>query len=586
MSAKFSAKWIFKRKKIITFAVIVALVVGLFVFKFGRGSKSDEAMPALTTPVSRGDVELTITGSGTVEPNERYEIIPLVNGEIIESPYEVGDYVEKGSVVYSFDKTDAELNLKRQQNSMKSSTNTYNKTKKEAEKLTIKAPASGTVRDITIKSGDDVDAMKQIATISNDRIMEVDVGFNREQIANIKVGDAATVTNSALMSTISGTVEHIDDSAIAQSTGAALYNVTIVFENPGGVTVGSELGASVNGQISSVFGKARYSYDGVIKTEIAGTVSSLLVKNGDYVTKGQTLVMLSSTDLQSTLSNNELTYENAKLGLEEQMNILDDYSITAPISGTVITKNSKAGDTIDKTNASVTMMVIADISKLKFTLPIDELDVSKVAVGQEVKVTSDAIEGETFTGYITEISMEGESSNGVTTYNATVTIDNPGALKPSMNVDATVVAEAAYDVLRVSSGDIKTAKGKSYVFVKDETASAEEGKPKNKAGKPNSDKSIPNKDEKDLTASVPEAPAGFKTVEITTGIVGNEYTEVLSGLSAGDEVYMVDASSGSDNPFANMMGMMGEMHGGMAMGGGAPGGGAPGGGAPGGGMPR
>ncbi len=587
-----------KRRKLIIKIIVLLVIIaaaGFGVMKFAGNKKSakpEEMAP--TTPVTRGDVEVTISGSGTVEPNARYEIIPLVSGEIISCPYEVGDYIQEGAVVYTFDKEDAELNLRKQQNSMESSTISYNKTKSEATKLNVTSPAAGVIKDLTVKVGDEVNANQQIASIYNDRIMEVDIPFNKEQLTNIYVGADATLSNSSMMSTFNGKVTHIDSTSTAQANGSAMYYVTIEFENPGAVVKDAQLGASVNGQISSGYGNARYSYEGVIKTEIAGTVSKLPYKNGDYINGGVTVVKLKSEDLENTLRSNEISYSNAKISLEEQMSALDNYSITAPISGTVITKNSKAGDTIDRSNSSVTMMVIADISKLKFTLAIDELDVGKVSTGQTVKVTADAVEGEVFEGYISEMSMEGASSNGVTTYNATVTIDNPGKLRPSMNVDAVIIIESVQNVLRVSTNDIKTARGKSYVFVKDngenENASPEqrpagqrpeggqmpagqrpeggqmpqgqrpEGGQMPQGQRPEGGQVPPGQNAGGAGGRqmMPQAPEGFKTVEIEIGVSGDDFTEVKSGLNEGDLVYQQAVSSGG-----NMFGMRGGMPGGM-----------------------
>ena len=104
-----------RKKLIIIVAVLLIVIIAsicIASFAIGsnnKGKKKDEAIS--TTLVTRGNVETTITGSGSLEPFERYEVIPLVNGEIIYAPFEVGDYVEEGAVVYEFDKTDAQLNL-------------------------------------------------------------------------------------------------------------------------------------------------------------------------------------------------------------------------------------------------------------------------------------------------------------------------------------------------------------------------------------------------------------------------------------------------------------------------------------------
>lgn len=626
-----------KKTSIILASVIVVLIVAGAIFgiiKTKNSKKSQIAGTASISQVTRGNVELTISGSGTVEPYERYEIIPLVNGEIISCSYEVGDFVQEGSVVYTFDKSDALLNLQKQNNSMEKSTMTYTSAMEEAEKLTVKSSYGGRILKMNVQVGDEVSANQVIATVRDDVNLKVTLPFNKEQITNITKGDIATLSSSSQMSNFTGTVTYVDSTPSAVSNGSSVYYVTVEFKNPGAVTDGTHLGAQINGQISPGHGTVSFGEEKQIKAEISGTVSKLYAEEGAYISKNSTIATLTSSDLSNSLRRSELDYNDAKLSLQSQKDALDDYTIKSPISGTVLVKNSKQGDTIDRTNSSVTMMVIGDVSKLKFNLSIDELDVARVTIGQKVKITSDAIENAIFEGEITNISMEGSSSNGVTTYDATVTINNPGELKPSMNVDAVVVIESAENAVRVPSSDIQTAMGISYVYVKNEfltdtnitvekaIANAEKSSSDSKDGeiKPNSITSTDISDtsksaegnggegmtpprrtapegmtppegftredmpKREITSrkynpnilsKLPEAPEGFTTVIIEIGIEGDDFTEIISGLEPGQEIYQQEISSSTGISFGRMPGGMGGgMSGGMpgGMGGGMPGG--------------
>jgi len=337
------------------------------------------------------------------------------------------------------------------------------------------------------------------------------------------------------------------------------------------VSEGDSFGGSVNGIVSPGAGTAQYKEQGQVNSSIAGTVASINYKEGDYVSKDEVLVRLTSDSVDNSLEKSKIDYDDAKLNLENQENQIEDYSLTSPISGTVLVKNSKAGDTIDKTNASVTMMIIGDVSKLKFTLSIDELDVAKVSVGQQVNITADAVAGKTFIGEITNIAMEGTATNGVTTYEAEVTIFDPQELKPSMNVDAVVVVESVENVLRVPSSEIVTSMGRSYVYVKDDGSVKQEQK-----GNKIPQEERPQGDMQERPAKAPEAPEGFVTVEVKIGVRGDDYTEIISGLSEGQQIYQkqVSSSGGSNMNFGMGGGMSGGMGGGMpgSMGGGMSGG--------------
>ena len=570
------------KKKIIILSCaavfLIGTVAGCITMKNKKSAKKDNEISLST--VTRGNVELTISGSGTVEPYERYEIIPLVNGEITSCPYEVGDYIEKGQVVYTFDETDARLSLEKQNNSMKRSTMTYNEAMENAEKLSVKAPTSGRIKQLSVTEGDEVNANQVIATIIDDVNLKVTVPFNGQQIAYISKGDTATLSSSSQMSNFPGTVTYVDSTPSATSDGSSVYYVTIEFTNPGAITNGTNLGAKVNGQISPGYGTVSYGEEKQIKAETEGRITKLNVQQGAYVQKNTVIAKLSSETLQNSLEKSRLDYSDAKLNLQSQQDQLDNYSITAPISGTVLTKNSKKGDTIDKTNASVSMMVIGDVSKLKFSLMVDELDITKVSIGQKVKITSDAVENTEFEGEITNISMEGSASNGVTTYEATVIINNPGELKPSMNVDAVVVVESVENALRIPSSDIKTAMGISYVYVQSDGSTQDKKQEKKPDFKGDFDRDeMPqqrsdgnqgakkSRNPEDIISRLPNAPEGFEIAVVEIGIQGDDYTEIISGLTEGQKIYKQETSSGSSN---RMMGGFGGMGGGMpgGMGGG------------------
>ena len=145
--------------------------------------------------------------------------------------------------------------------------------------------------------------------------------------------------------------------------------------------------------------------------------------------------------------------KNAENKLENTQDTIGDYTITAPISGTVITKNAKAGDKITKgTSGNTVMAVIYDLSAMTLSMSVDELDVGSVKAGQTVEITADAVEGETFTGTVTNVSLEGSYSNGVTNYPVTVTLEETGDLLPGMNVDATIILDSAQDALCIPAG--------------------------------------------------------------------------------------------------------------------------------------
>lgn len=593
------------KKKAIIIGIIAIVIIGLF-FSCSKGKTKNTVAARETDIVTRGDITVTITGSAAVEPYERFEIIPKVSGDILYCPYEVGDIVNEDDVLYRFDTESFDLNMERQEISLRQSQNSYEDALKQRDDLTIKAKASGIISGLNLKVGEDVNQGAKIATISDTENMEVVLPFTGSQIDYINVGDYAQITSSKHMSTVDGVVTGKSLGAYADATGTLVYNVTVSFKNPGALYEGLEVGGRVGDYIASGGGAIRNSAASNVTAEVSGTVKKVNFSDGDYVQKGEVIAVMTSESVEDRIEDSTLSFRSANLQMEQTVKEQENYNITSPISGTVITKNAKAGDTIDKTNSTQTLMVVADISKLKFDLSIDELDVSKVNEGQAVTVTCDALPGETFDARITNVSVEGTAQNGVTTYNAEVVIDNPGNLRPSMNIDASIIIESAQNVLMVPSGDVKSFGQVSFVYAKDDGSNSKVEKKsegentarnapqgeRTQGGMPegaamqgerpqNSDGKNGKNQPRDITEMLPEAPEGYVAVIIEKGISNEDYTEVKSGLSEGQEIYRQSATTGNNS----MMGMMGGMpmgggmSGGMPMGGGMSGGmgGSPGG---------
>ncbi len=629
-------------KKIITTVVVISLGVGTAygVKKYNDNKKAaTNAQEIVLHQVERGNVSLTITGSSAVEPYDRREVIAKVSGDITYCPYEVGQTVTEGAVVYQFDTSDKSISIQKQQLSLENSQRSYEKALEEEKKLSIKANASGVISNLSVKVGDDVKANTKIADISDTVYLEVVLPFSQAQAASISVGDSAYVSSSLHMSNVSGTVTHKAATAHAGADGSTLVDITISFKNEGSFAAGLTVGGSVGDAISPGSGVVTVSDSGSASAEVEGTVSKVYYSNGDYVKKGDVIATITSDTITDNIRTSRSNYESAKLNLQEANDSLDDYTHTAQISGVVIAKNAKEGDTIDKTNSSEPLMVIADISKLKFDLEIDELDVSKVAVGQVVEITCDALPDEKFRGEITYIPEEGTTLNGVTTYAAEVVISEPGNLRSSMNIDASVVVESSENTLMIPSEDVKSFGNIYYVYRKindgqneeadnteAETMSGGEGMPQGERpegmpegmtppdgegmpqgerpegmempegmtppdgeGMPQGERpegmEMPqggmNEISEEMKNRLPSAPEGFEIVIVTVGVIGNDYTEILSGLSEGDEVYAQTGAGASGGQMPDMGGGMGGMSGmGGGMGGmsGGMGGGAPGGG--------
>mgnify|MGYP005785820265 FL=1 len=527
-------------------ALVVAAGVGWQMLSPGQSSAAS-ATSYTTAEVTRMDVSSSITGSGTLEAADSYSVTTLIEGSILTADFEEGDEVEEGTILYTIDSSDASNSLEQAEISLNQAQRSYNNQLESQEDLIITAPVSGQVYSIDVEVGDDVAAGETVATIRDSQTMSLEVSFPADDASSFYVGQSATVTLDSTFETLTGTISEISGTDTVLTGNVIVRSVTIDVSNPGGLSTEQTASAAVGTATSTASGTFTYKEEETVTAQVSGEVSSIRVSEGDQVSNGQILIVLTSDDLDDSLQSASESLRNAEISLENQYENLDDYTITSPIKGTIVDKNYNAGET---TEANQVLCTIYDLSYLTMTLSVDELDIASIEVGQSVSIVADAVEDTTYTGTVTKVSVAGTSSGSATTYPVTIRIEETDGLLPGMSVDATIELASAEDVLAIPSAALNRG---DTVLVTADSPSAANGT---------------------LVESTAEDGEDYYSVEVTTGVSGDDYIEIVSGLQEGDTVAYIPTSSSSSE-----MGMMGGMPGGM--GGGMPGGGGGMGGGPG-----
>lgn len=439
-----------KKKKLLFSSVALILAASLGIGYAVLGGSNALAVEYEYVTAEKRNIESTLSGSGTVQPIHAYTVTALVQGEILSAPFEEGDEIEEGALLFQIDSDDVENSIERSNLSLQQKQLSHNETLESLDNLNVTSDISGVITTLYVSLGDTVQAGTKIADVRDRSTMTLEVPFNSSDAQKITVGQAALVTVDGSFETLSGTVSSVSTVDQTLSGNRLVRNVKITVSNPGALSENTYATATVSGIACNSGAQLCYASEKSISAKTSGTVSAILRDEGDAVSKNGTIVKLESSSLNQSVSNSELSLKDAELSLENTIEQLDNYRITSPIKGTVIEKNYEAGDTIDTSNGGSTLAVIYDMSSLTFEMSIDELDVSSVEFGQEVRITADAVEGQTFTGYVDKVHINGTSQNGVTSYPVTVVIDNPSAdLLPGMNVTAEIVVSSKENVLSV-----------------------------------------------------------------------------------------------------------------------------------------
>ena len=494
--------------------VCVAVLGGWFILRPDRAQDANVDVSYVQTTPEKRDLSNSLSGTGTLNPANTYNVKSLVAGKVLTSTIEEGDIVEEGTVLYTVDASDATTKAEQASITLQQAQRSYDKT---VDRQYVRAEVAGVVATLKVAKGDEVTSGQEVAVIRDSSKMVLQLEFPAADAATFSVGQSAEVTLDGTFETLTGTVTAVTGTD-ALSTGNLLTRtVTITVRNAGGLTTAQAATATING-VSCIAAKCfEYQAERTLTTLAAGTVTAINVQEGGAVNKDDIVLQISGEDLTEAIQSAAETLRSAELNMDNLQEAMSNYTVTSPISGTIIEKNAKAGDAL---TAGSDLCTIYDLSYLVMVINVDELQVSDVSVGQSVQVTADAVPDKTYTGTVTRVSMKGSSNGGTTTYPVTVRIDETEGLRPGMNANAEIVTAEAKNALAVPNAAIVRG---GYVLVTKDSPSAANADP-------------------DMTA-----PEGYVYVPVKIGVSDDDYTQIISGVTGNDTVAYDPSSVSTDD---------------------------------------
>ena len=249
---------------------------------------------------------------------------------------------------------------------------------------------------------------------------------------------------------------------------------------------------------------------------------------------------------EQNLRTQELRITQERSTLSGQRYDLSRVRLESPINGIVTRRNIEEGETAvtgTMNNPGTVLLVVADMSVIEAEVEVDETDIPAVNLGQTAKVTIDAIPGKTFTAKVTEIGNSPIQGAGqaaatqATNFKVVLTLDGeipdvrPGFTctaeittatrknTPAVPIQATVVREVIVDQKGQIVRQPETPGQARRPVIGTPAVELKDGQ---------------TRKELDGVFMVRDGKVYFEPV--TTGIAGDKYFEVLSGLKEGDVV--------------------------------------------------
>lgn len=465
-----------------TKSVIIGLIFIVIIYAISRffvGS-AQETQYILST-AQRGTIVSTVSGSGQVEASNELKVVPRSSGVITSVKVSNGDKVKKGQLLFTIDSRDAQKSVRDSQLALDSAIADQTKTLKNYQTDVQYAYTTLLNSGLQAMPGDDGSQKLTAPSISGNYNLE------KEGIIN--------VTTYA-------------------STGGYSFNLS-------GLVSGSGLVSSITPQpignsglfilfpSSSTYDNQKWSIS------IPNKNSSTYVSNyNNYQTALKNLKEAQELDTSSAYS-----IQAKKNALIDAKQNLSDYYVTALFEGTIANITAKIGDNASSGTSLGTLITHKNI----VSVSLNEVDITKVKLGQKAIMTFDAIEDFETTGKVVSIDSLGTVSSGVVNYEVKIAFDTDSDnIKPGMSVSASIVTNIKQDIITVPISAIKNQNGVSYIEITKED--------------------VPVSEVAQNPVSLLSQP---ETVEVQTGISNDESIEIISGISEGEKYILRTIKSSS-----------------------------------------
>ncbi len=194
-----------------------------------------------------------------------------------------------------------------------------------------------------------------------------------------------------------------------------------------------------------------------IKSAIAGRIDEILVKEGDYVKKGATLLRLSSLE-RAALIDAARGRGQEEVAYWEEM--YKPTPILSPMAGQIIQKSTEAGQTV--TNQD-TLMIVADA--LTVVARVDETDLGKIHLAQKAEIALEAYPNKKFSGTVSQIAFEAKTISNVTMYDITLLLtEPPDVIRSGMSANVNFEIFRKKDLITLPIAAIIYDKEKTFVY--------------------------------------------------------------------------------------------------------------------------
>ena len=478
-----------RKRKIIIGSSIGALLLIIIIGSI-FATRSDTPEVTVVKVEVRPELKSTVTSSGEVRPIQFVNLTSEVQGKIEEITKKEGDAVQKGEVLVRLDPNQLESNADAQFAAYQSAQDEVRSSQSQvsaAQNAYAQAQQSLNQAQVAVENA------RQGVITSQTEVDRAQVELNaanRELKRNEQLLESGVISRQSF----DESRDRVDNAQAALSTARARLE---------------------SARISVKDSQARLASQQVAVRDARRAVESAGI----------------------SVSSSQSRAEQQAAVLRGQRNQRDKTVVIAPINGVIAEIPSKVGTFAVAGLSTTALLTIADMSEINIEVKVDETEIDKVALGQKAKIKVDAfgeteLEGEvlqktplavgksqTSGGLSVNINVQEAKEFRVVLRLVNLTDEMKSGLRPGMSATATITTTTANDVIAVPL--------QAVIEKKPEGSPTPEGPA---AAATPSDKPKPIKGVYVLEENK------VKFVAVETGITGESDIQIVSGLSAGQEV--------------------------------------------------
>jgi len=276
------------------------------------------------------------------------------------------------------------------------------------------------------------------------------------------------------------------------------------------------------------------------------TTREALERAQNEVTLRETDVKARQQDIKSRqqeIQTREQQIKQEQAGLSTTRYDLTQITITSPIDGIIVRRNIEEGETAvvgTMNNAGSNLLTVADMSVLEAEVEVDETDIPTVALGQEAKVTIDAVPDRTFRGRVTEIgnspiqAAQNTGQRQATTFRVVITIEEDVPdVRPGFTCTAEITTATRKNVTAVP---IQALTVRELLFDPKGAIVREDRRRASATPASTSNEPPPGHTRKETEGVFLLHDGAAVFTPVKTGVAGEQYFEVTEGLKIGDQV--------------------------------------------------